>query len=346
MMFLLLIGALVVPCLAAGPNQSPHKVTTSSESSRRTIQLESSSGPSPNPDLLDHHLITQEFLHDQGSKFGSITEAISSRRIVPHPSRALDKPDGKLEVITMDKGLGSFSSFRYPTIWSDGVVTLETKLGLEVHWGKQLETFLKIRDAKTKARTYRRRKEGLFVPKRMRRRRYESIQELTRNSINPNSDLVLVSIGKARGRGEYARYDVEWSDGSTSEVTNYYLKANWPEHWAEHTRKVRRGTKDHPNRGRADKVVLDRIPSPKKQTKISPMQQEGITIPGFGSGKSAFRLYQKNQPTTRTDPSISIPEESDVQFPIMVTMSPNTGKDESGRDFAPFDLNIEPPDDE
>lgn len=137
-------------------------------------------------------------------------------------------------VLRVDKGVGKAKFTRYPTHWSDGSKTLETKKYLMAHWPDQLMVVLRRQAAANQARYLRRQQARAG-------QQQEDSQEpitleftpeyIASQSNDPTSTRRVLSIGRGIGRGQWTKYPTIWSDGTTTYEKKAYLMQYWRPIW-------------------------------------------------------------------------------------------------------------------
>lgn len=125
-------------------------------------------------------------------------------------------------VVRVERGIGRDHLIRFPTIWSDGTITMEHQDDLAANWPDAWKEQCDHRLAVDRARFLARWSDK---SKAHADRFEEDIEKKT-----------VVSIGHGIGRGEHTVYPTTWSDGSKSDEKKEYLTAFWPNQWRQHMR--------------------------------------------------------------------------------------------------------------
>lgn len=143
-------------------------------------------------------------------------------------------PNAK-RVIKVEHGIGRGKNIRYPTIWSDGSVTSETKDYLVEHWFKPwFEHYSKRKNSNYRRYMSKSRAEGKIPPS---KRRKQTDNQLDQLDPNLSSTFPRVTrIEKAVEVGPDIKYITHWSDNSTTFEDKQYLVMNWTDRWVEFVR--------------------------------------------------------------------------------------------------------------
>lgn len=191
----------------------PHEIVN--EPNQQGVELITQQLPVKNSDKRHARKI------DQMSELGS-SAAQSSRQNL--------KPDVTVSRILKTNSRGY--NVRYPTIWSDGMVTSESKAYLVSHWKDAWDKFCRLRHSEWQFK-YASRKAG-----------YPCENELS-NTIDTgdtsklNEKAFVIRIEQGKGRGIESLHPTHWSDGRRTTETREYLKANWQEPWDDLIRRVK-----------------------------------------------------------------------------------------------------------
>lgn len=170
-------------------------------------------------------------------------------------------------VVCIEKGLGRAKNIRYPTLWSDGTTTMESRAYLVENWRDELDILLKRQAAESQAEYARRRTAK-------RNAKTANLRDL--NELGPNkrpqdySHIVLdltteqldsmqanqgycssnkiqedvgqkriVKIDAAVGRGRHIEYPTYWSDGSITMEKKKFIMDNAFAVWYDYTQNQR-----------------------------------------------------------------------------------------------------------
>lgn len=194
------------------------------------------------------------------------------------------------KVIRVDRGIGKGRDMTYPTYWSDGSVTMETRQYLKPNWNRQWLAQYRKKQAVDAAY-------------------YEHRDHTHMANIGANIGRVI-RVERSVGSGKRIRYPTFWSDGNITVEEKQYLIDNWPDAWnamcrqLQHLNEIRFLSKDLPNTSHANQVArpnsgITGIPS--KPLFVLEIQK------GFGRG-----LHIK-YPTIWSDGSKSIELKEDLE---------------------------------
>lgn len=178
-------------------------------------------------------------------KQDEIKETDQSCELLDEPEQHRDK---NLRVIEIGKGIGWAQAIRYPTIWSDGSETMESKPYLVKHWPEQYDLQQKKQAADSQCRYAHRclarkaaklheqqspaskqveAKPTLYTPT----GQFNQRQPIVDGSNYFDKNRKIIAIDKPTGYGTRKKYPVHWSDGKVTSQLKSYLVAHYPEAW-------------------------------------------------------------------------------------------------------------------
>lgn len=182
------------------------------------------------------------------------------------------------KVSSIERAIGRGAYARYPTHWSDGSTSLETKEFLHSHWPVELRAALK--DVAHQdyinyiARCRNRSKSEIheMAAERKRARATKESQKQRRIRMDPspgyqlnrpaNSTVVSVENRTTR-RDLVTKYLTNWADGTKTMEDREYLCLNWPQAWA----KLSRDQSDLRRSKKGRRLAYGNVPN--KQRKVS-----------------------------------------------------------------------------
>lgn len=144
-----------------------------------------------------------------------------------------DSAVSQLSVTKVERGIRNGMKFEYPTVWSDGSRSMETRSYLLANWPDQINKMIKNRNNLS-------RKVQRGLSKRKTAELGQISARAKRQKISEVSlDATVVSIEKGVGYGINIEYPTIWSDGQVSNEKKDYLKVNWPEAWRSYVARLK-----------------------------------------------------------------------------------------------------------
>lgn len=160
----------------------------------------------------------------------SIFANVTAQRLMPMDKNAIDQKN--LSVVKIGRYIGRGATTRYPTHWSDGTVSLETKQYLQQNWHNQLNAARKRRDHDIDDDDDNN-NDDRDSARLKKRPRIETLP----SEDDPLNEPRVLSIGRSIRRGSTVRFSTNWSDGKRSMEDEEYLSRNWPIIWQEYDRR-------------------------------------------------------------------------------------------------------------
>lgn len=180
------------------------------------------------PSLMDSSvLITQNLSSETDS---SPINAVSTSETESDQCHSLENKRRKIEVgddnssnvqperiIRVSRGFGKGRTMQFPTIWSDGHVTVEMAAYLKSCWPNAWNEMLLEQQAISRA-------SSQF-------RSNETTQKLKESHKEKKLGNSIVRIDRGIGKGRIIGYPVFWSDRSVTIEDKDYLMKYWPDAW-------------------------------------------------------------------------------------------------------------------
>lgn len=137
------------------------------------------------------------------------------------------------KVTSIDRAIGRGSHARYPTNWSDGTQSMESRSYLLQFWSDKLDTALKQFAREDYAAYVEKCRARLGITKQKKSKNKDKSlvdQELAR----PENAIVISIDSIQNTRKTVAKYKTIWSDGTITQETRKYLLTRWPDAWEQY----------------------------------------------------------------------------------------------------------------
>lgn len=149
-------------------------------------------------------------------------------------------------VVRVDRAIRRGPGAEYPTTWSDGTTTMETRSFLQKFWPMQLKLMVRRLNKEKQARFAGKRMTTAisnFKSSKRGRKLADMIETGFGNLVLPQLDQVPVPMGTSEqgensprvvrvrdstGRGRNTKYVAEWSDGRITKESRAFMLLNWP----------------------------------------------------------------------------------------------------------------------
>lgn len=170
------------------------------------------------------------------------TESSTKRRRIKKSQEVLiDRefvPDDVI-VVEIKRSVGAGRNTRYPTIWSDGRITKETKDYLVTHWQDAYDRQYHKQRAENQMRYLRRKGIKQVQESSDQVERRIGLNDQGHNNSQPVPDMSRFVTRIEEGVGYYPniKYPTVWSNGDVTMESSEFLMKNWKDAWLQMTRR-------------------------------------------------------------------------------------------------------------